>query len=81
MRCTIRRNQPPNASGTRKLVDLLHRLDEHVLSQFFGFVGVADSAHRQRNDAGSVSLKQLAECVSVARLVQREPIPQPFVSR
>ena len=63
-----------------ELFDLLHGLNEHILSQFFRFVGVANSAHCQRNDAGPVSFKQLAECFSIASLGRREPGPQPFVS-
>jgi hypothetical protein len=54
--------------GDSQLVDLLERLDEHVLRQFFGFVGVSDAPHRQRNDGHTVTLEQDTEGVSVARL-------------
>ncbi len=60
----------PTAEGLRnaQLVDLLHRLNEHVLRQFLGFVCVADAAHRQRHDSAAVSFEQFAEGVSLARL-------------
>jgi hypothetical protein len=54
--------------GHSQLVQLLHRLDENVLGQFFGLIRIADTLHRQRNNPWAITLEKLAERVTVARL-------------
>src|SRR5690606_17795646 len=49
--------------GDTQLMDLLHRLDENVLGEFFGLVGVANTSHGEGDDADAVTFEQFAERV------------------